>query len=110
MTVSRRARLLDYGAIALIVLGAVLFVVAHVALARIQAEGVVLVARGQSFGRMREWERWAFLWWSGLAVITAGVGVAVWAAVGHRKSTAGMGNGTRDEGIAEKKKREREPE
>jgi hypothetical protein len=108
MTVSRRARLLDYGAIALIVVGAVLFVVAHVALARIQAEGVVLVARGESFGRMREWERWAWLWWGGLAVITAGVGVAVWAAAGHRKATAGMGKGTGDAGIAEETKREGE--
>ena len=87
MSVSRQSRMLDSVAMALIVLGALLFVVSHLALARIQQEGVVLVARGQSFGRMREWERWSWLWWGGLATITGGVGVAVWASLHHRRAT-----------------------
>jgi hypothetical protein len=109
MSVSRRARLLDLAGIALMLLGAACFVWAHFGLARLQAEGVVLVARGQTFGKLREYQRWAWLWWSGLAMITTGVGIAVWAAVEHRRNTtAGIGKGTGDAGIAEEKKRERE--
>jgi hypothetical protein len=86
MTVSRRARLLDFAGIALILVGAVCYVVAHLGLARLQAEGVVLVAHGQTFGKLREFQRWAWLWWGGLAMITAGVGIAVWAALHHRRA------------------------
>jgi hypothetical protein len=87
MTVSRRARALDALGLALVGVGATCFVIAHLGLARLHREGVVLVRRGETFGKMAEWQHWAWLWWGGLTLVAAGLGVAAYAALHHRTST-----------------------
>jgi hypothetical protein len=79
--------MIDGIGLALIVVGATCFVIAHLGLERLHAEGVVLVAKGQAFGKLAEWQRWAWLWWGGLCMVVVGVGVAGWSTVRHRRST-----------------------
>jgi hypothetical protein len=94
MAVSREARALDATGMWLIAIGAFCFVIAHIGLSRLHAAGVVLVAKGQSFGAVREWERWTWLWWGGLGLVAIGVGVAVWASILHKREK-GMEKGDR---------------